>query len=491
MLSALSFVPRGHAKEFPTKYKLTEEEFERIQGLSALQLSSARGDLAQAKLDAGDAPGGAADADAEAVPVSDTAVDNELAEYNLEDYDKDGPGDEDEDEQMTIFKNIRGLAYHADGEDDPYVTIPADEDSDEDEREDLQILPTDDIVLAARTEDDVSHLEVYIYEDESSNLYVHHDILLPSFPLCLEWVPHEGNLVAVGTFEPDIELWDLDTIDSIYPRHILGCAPDKKRRKKANDAYHVDAVLDLSSNPNATNLLVSASADRTLKLWDLSTGQCAKSYRRHEDKVSAVEWHPKEATVVASGGYDRRVVVSDARIPDKPAHVFKASGDVENVSWRGEALYASTEDGVLYNFDLRSTKPVWRIQAHDGPLSSFSVSPSVPGLIATGGQDRQVKIWSTTAQPTLVTSRDFDVGKVFALGFLPDAGANLVCGGSSGILRVWDLQSSAPCRKAFDLRSTRTEERVVQLDTAVDDDDDGDDDDGDEDEDAAMDDDVV
>ena len=49
LISAISFVPQGHAAEFPTKYNLTEDEYERIQGLSALHLSSARSDLKNAQ----------------------------------------------------------------------------------------------------------------------------------------------------------------------------------------------------------------------------------------------------------------------------------------------------------------------------------------------------------------------------------------------------------------------------------------------------------
>jgi periodic tryptophan protein 1 len=44
------------------------------------------------------------------------------------------------------------------------------------------------MIVAARTEDDVSHLEVYVFEENEDNLYVHHDVMLPSFPLCVEWL---------------------------------------------------------------------------------------------------------------------------------------------------------------------------------------------------------------------------------------------------------------------------------------------------------------
>ena len=50
-----------------------------------------------------------------------------------------------------------------------------------------------------------------------SNLYVHHDIMLPAFPLCVEWINYKpgqessniGNFAAIGTFDPQIEVWNL------------------------------------------------------------------------------------------------------------------------------------------------------------------------------------------------------------------------------------------------------------------------------------------
>lgn len=466
LISALTFVPQGHAAEFPTKYNLSEDEFERIQGLSALHLSSARSDLKIARN--GDGAKDELDQDFEdddsAAPVSATSkkINDELAEYNLDEYD-DEP---EEGEGMGIFNNIKGLAFHSRGEDDPYITLnDAGVDSDEEEREDLQILPTDNIILAAKTEDDVSHLEVYIYEEDSSNLYVHHDILLPSFPLCLEWINYNPkiaaepsitggvNNVAIGTFEPDIEIWDLDVLDALYPSTILGAKAGTKRRKKKNDKYHIDAVLSLSANPNAKNLLASASADETLKLWDLTSGVCAKSYSLHNDKVSACKWNPETSTVLATGGYDHRTIISDARVPDKPVHSYNVGSDVENIDWdpfNSRIIYTSTDSGILYAHDIRSTSPLWRIQAHDSTLSAFSVSPSHQGLIATGGQDKQLKLWSTgTGTPTMLTSRDFDIGKVFSLGFVPGAGGHLVAGGSNGIVRVWNTWTNPGVRKAF------------------------------------------
>lgn len=157
----------------------------------------------------------------------------------------------------SLFMNRKDLAYYQNEDEDPYIV--AKEEDEAEEREELEILPTDNLLLAAKTEEDVSQLEVYVYEKEADNLYVHHDIILPSFPLCLEWLDYHtgeksgaegsGNYVAIGTFEPDIEIWNLDIVDAMLPQTILGYSDkDKKRSKKVNDKYHVDAIMDLSWN---------------------------------------------------------------------------------------------------------------------------------------------------------------------------------------------------------------------------------------------------
>ena len=48
------------------------------------------------------------------------------------------------------------MAYHARPEDDPFITDPGDSDS---EADDFVLKMSDLLILAARNEDDVSHLE--------------------------------------------------------------------------------------------------------------------------------------------------------------------------------------------------------------------------------------------------------------------------------------------------------------------------------------------
>ena len=430
-------------------------------------------------------------------------ADDDLEAYDLEHYDDDE--NMKDGESMPMFGNARSLAYHESNAEDPYITMQ-ENDEDDDEREELQVLNTDNMVVAAKVEDEVPYLEIYVYEDEADNLYVHHDIMLPAIPLCVEWLDIAvekdakdrnavGNYVAVGTMDPDIELWDLDTIDSMYPNAILGQGvedeptdaaqePKKKKKKrkkskKANDDYHVDAVLSLAANRQHRNLLASSSADKTVKLWDLNTTKCAKSYSHHTDKVCSIAWHPKETTVLLSGSYDRTVVASDMRAPGAKAPAWGVESDVETVLWDPHDpnnFFVTTENGMLHMNDIRNvphkledTKSVWTLQAHDESISSIDVNPVIPGFLATGSSDTEVKIWNVQASgPTMVVTRNVGVGKVFSTRFAPDpeVAFRLAVAGSKGALQIWDTSTNAGVRQAFGSRmgngaSATKEERII------------------------------
>jgi periodic tryptophan protein 1 len=409
---------------------------------------------------------------------------------------------------MAMFGNTKSLAYHESNSEDPYITMQDDEEEKE-EREELQILATDNMLVAAKVEDEVAYLEIYVYEDEADNLYVHHDIMLPAIPLCVEWLDiavsnsstnkskdqsSKANYVAVGTFEPDIEIWDLDTVDCMYPNAILGRGGDeskagaesakgkkkRKRSKKADDDYHVDAVLSLAANRNHRTLLASASADKTVKLWDLSTAKCAKSYSYHTDKVCSIEWHPKQTTVLLSGSYDRTIVAADMRAPDAKAPRWGVESDIEAVRWDPHdpnCFYATTENGVVHYHDTRNvpstvekSNPLWKLQAHDASLSSFDINPIIPGFLVTGSTDKEVKLWNVQPSgPTMVVSRNFGVGKVFSTKFAPDkeVGFRLAVAGSKGAVQIWDTSTNPAVRHAFANRVAPVEgdvqERLVAL----------------------------
>lgn len=520
MISSVSWVRKGAAKEIPDKFKANEGEYKAMMSKLGSQVAEMKISLENAKntMDQNqqdEAKNALEMAKKAANAIADSAKDEgaELSkedkdfmkEFDLDNYDSDeeptldrngdamdmnDSSDEDDEESETkssnklktdlaslpLFSKIDGLLLSQQNQDDPYITPPKDGEMDEEqeELEEMRILPTDNLILATKTEDDISSLEVLLYEEEEDNLYVHHDIMLSSFPLCVEWMDYginlntqeasSGNFAAIGTFDPEIEIWDLDIVDSLYPTITLGEDKDTTRSKSIfgqkqkvksqkgiNDERHVDAVMCLSWNKLQRNLLASGSADTTIKIWDITRPEKAmRSLTPHKDKVQSINWHPEDMSVLLSGAYDQRCCILDVRSPEKVS-AFKVSADVECVQWdphHAERFYVSTEDGIVKCFDARTglgkkaqTESIFTINAHDSAVSGLAVSLLQKGLLATGSSDNTVKIWNIDDNNKVkcIGSKDLGVGSIFTCAFSPDSPRTLSVAGSKGKVIIWNI----------------------------------------------------
>ena len=53
---------------------------------------------------------------------------------------------------------------------------------------DLCRLKTDSVLITAHTDDDYSFCQAQVFAEDIGNIFVHHDISLPAFPLALAWM---------------------------------------------------------------------------------------------------------------------------------------------------------------------------------------------------------------------------------------------------------------------------------------------------------------
>jgi periodic tryptophan protein 1 len=130
-------------------------------------------------------------------------------------------------------------------------------------------------------------------------------------------------------------------------------------------------------------------------VWDLTECSCQLTVKAHKDKVQALAWNPAEPSALLSGGFDKRVFVSDMRSPGTTSAKWKCTADVESLSWSPHQpthFVVSLESGSVICFDTRKTDgtSVWTLKAHDKPATSVAFNPVVPNVFVTGSIDKTV-----------------------------------------------------------------------------------------------------
>lgn len=98
----------------------------------------------------------------------------------------------------------------------------------------------------------------------------------------------DGRWLLSASFDKSVKLWDGATGKFI-----------------ASFRGHVGPVYQVSWSADS-RLFVSASKDSTLKVWELRTRKLKEELPGHADEVFAVDWSP-EGSTVASGGKDKVV----------------------------------------------------------------------------------------------------------------------------------------------------------------------------------------
>lgn len=160
------------------------------------------------------------------------------------------------------------------------------------------------------------------------------------------------------------------------------------------------------SRMQLTNLL-SASDDKTVRLWDLTSNDPTQTFVGHQDYVRSADFMPgSTANLLVSGSYDSTVRLWDPRIgTSQAAMTFKHAAPVEDVlpMPSGTTVLAAAGNAISV-LDLVAARPVQQMTNHQKTVTSLSLASGGERLVS-GGLDGHVKVFETTGWNVVSTTK--------------------------------------------------------------------------------------
>ncbi|KAL2267045.1 hypothetical protein VTJ83DRAFT_4322 [Remersonia thermophila] len=242
----------------------------------------------------------------------------------------------------------------------------------------------------------------------------------------------DDNIVATGSMDATIRLWDLskahyDPQGSRFGKEedddedaiAFGNPDDEPVDPPAGSMadcplFTLQAHLDeITALHFRDNVLVSGSADKTLRQWDLEKGRCVQTLD--------VMWAAAQASAfsVDTGGWRQTMRAADVSADFVGAlQVFES------------ALACGTADGLVRLWDLRSGQVHRSLVGHTAPVTCLQFDDV---HLVTGSLDRSVRIWDLRtgsifdayAYDHPITSMMFDARRI-------------VCAAGEDVVKVYD-----------------------------------------------------
>jgi len=256
-------------------------------------------------------------------------------------------------------------------------------------------------------------------EDDDGETYVQ------VYPVWSIAITKNQRQLATATSDNRINLWCLVSHNLLIP--LVG---------------HADTIWKLSYSPD-DSLLVSASSDGTVRIWEVSTGMPVLVLpRHHANWVLSLAWSP-DGSKFATGGTDARIILWDAK------------GAADSLRIANEAVERSQNDEYDLNLAEQAQnavrlaemkkQPLACWQAHEKSINELCFATCEARMLVSVGAEGTVACWDTAdSNPSLDCRLMGHLGAINCCDVCPHNEELLVTGGEDHTVRLWDLSDVDP-----------------------------------------------
>jgi WD40 repeat protein len=256
----------------------------------------------------------------------------------------------------------------------------------------------------------------------------------------------DGQLLASSSYDQTIKLWDVKTQHCLKTLHghrqaVTAIAFGTTQRAIA---FSPDGIGAQGFAP----LLVSSSFDRTVKLWNVQTGECLKTFLGHTNRVWTVAYHPN-GQQIASGGDDHALKFWNLKTGRCTKTCKGHTNAVLSLALSPDGCYLASghEDQSVRLWDIQSGAIVQTLREHTNRVWSVAFQPTNQRpILASGSADHTIKLWDWKLGNCLQTLHGH-TSWVWSIAFHPN-GRELASGSYDQSVKVWDI-GTGQCLKTF------------------------------------------
>ncbi|MBD2507665.1 serine/threonine protein kinase [Nostoc muscorum FACHB-395] len=208
---------------------------------------------------------------------------------------------------------------------------------------------------------------------------------------------------------------------------------------------HSSDVNSVAFSPDGTTL-GSASDDKTIKLWNLASGEEIHTLEGHSNWIWTVAFSPDSKTL-ASGSADKTIKLWNVET-GKLVRTLEGNTDgVTSVAFSpdGKTLASGTasKDIKIKLWNLETGKLIRTLDGHTDGVPSVAFSPDGKTL-ASGSWDKTIKLWNLNTGKEIRTLKG-NADSILSVAFAPD-GKTLASGSKDKTIKLWNLNTGKEIR---------------------------------------------
>ncbi len=240
---------------------------------------------------------------------------------------------------------------------------------------------------------------------------------------------NDGSCLITGGDDARVRIYDLlGLLDTAFDRVPID--------RCIQLSGHTNWVFSSVQSPDG-NRLASTSADGTVRIWELATGDCVQMFQ-HDFWTIRTIFRPDSYELIVSG-LSANIYVWDT---SSGKLVRTLTGHTDWVwsiecSADGKTLYSTGEDRTIRVWDLTDGSCRMAIRAHHQRIWTLALAPDGQHLVS-GSEDRKIKIWDLHYAKCLKTMAGYS-NRIESIAFAPKRGW-LISGHQDRTIRIWDLR---------------------------------------------------